>query len=98
MFSRRSWAAALVALVLIVGRPTTTLAASEATGPAIGACPAQAPGAIDLLPDLRMAPLYGVSIENDVDRPQASALRHHLVERRRWARSRCVARTAFKTR
>ena len=63
MFSRRSWAAALVALVLIVGRPTTTLAASEATGPAIGACPAQAPGAIDLLPDLRMAPLYGVSIE-----------------------------------
>jgi hypothetical protein len=63
MFGRRGWVAAIVALVLIAGRPPTTLAAIEASGPAIGACPPQAQGALDRLPDLRMAPIYGVTIE-----------------------------------
>jgi hypothetical protein len=62
MFGRRAWAAAFVTFVLIVGRPTTTLAAIDATGPAIGACAPEAPGATDQLPDLKMAPLYGTTI------------------------------------
>jgi hypothetical protein len=59
---KRGWAAAIIALVLVVGQPTTSLAATEATGPAIGACPAPPSGAVDVLPDLKMAPLYGVTI------------------------------------
>jgi hypothetical protein len=59
---RRGWAAAIIALVLVVGQPSTSLAATEATGPAIGACSAPLPGALDLLPDLKMAPLYGLTI------------------------------------
>jgi hypothetical protein len=62
MFGRRALGAGILAVVLVAGRPPTTLASIEATGPAIGECPPQAPGAVDRLPDLKMAPLYGVTI------------------------------------
>jgi hypothetical protein len=62
---RRGWAAAIIALVLVVGQPSTSLAATEATGPAIGACATPQPDALDLLPDLKMAPLYGLTIRTN---------------------------------
>ena len=62
MVGWRGPGAALLALALVAGHPSTTVAALNASGPAIGGCPLPVPGAVDQLPDLKMAPLYGVAI------------------------------------
>ena len=54
--------AAVLALVVTAVFPSTGAFARDATGPAIGECVPGGEGALDLLPDVKMAPLYGLTI------------------------------------
>ncbi len=59
----KSFSAGLVlTLTAALLLPSSALAVTSPPGPAIGECPAQAEGAADLLPDLKMAKLYGLVI------------------------------------
>jgi hypothetical protein len=62
---KRAWRTAAVALataLLIPSAGPVSAAPVNAAGPAIGECAAQAEGAIDLLPDVSIAPMYGLTI------------------------------------
>jgi hypothetical protein len=54
---------AVAGLLIALAAPAPTSAANEVVGPPIGGCAAQQQGAVDQLPDLKMAPLYGVYIK-----------------------------------
>lgn len=60
LFSR----SVVVALAVSLCVPSFAAGAASAAGPPIGGCAPQAPGAIDDLPDLRMADLYGLTIRS----------------------------------
>ena len=55
---------ALAAALVLPSAGPVAAAATEVAGPPIGECPAQVEGALDLLPDLKMAPLYGLVIRS----------------------------------
>lgn len=59
---RRFSVAAAISLAVSLVAPSLGWAAVEVSGPPIGQCAAQAVGAVDLLPDAKIAPLYGLII------------------------------------
>lgn len=78
-WSWRAAAVALTAALLIPFAGPVSAAPLDAAGPAIGGCPAQAANAVDQLPDLRMAPMYGLTI-----RVSASGRKHLRFGTKSW--------------